>query len=313
MYKEKYFFSQTRFGNECPNRHPKKKKRRWLVPQEKKNFELAPLFCHSNAMSKVVLQLDEQLTQIEQDLELVTTRFRNEFDKIYKNTEAVSINPISISARIKKLHREFLELLISFEHMIKDKHQLQEYIHKKLLGDTNNMLERALRKLGQSSHNWETANKNWESWNQNLRKYFQLYASADALEDNADMNSNLELETMRADAFISVDNEGRKQENLTTSQDRKIENQYPFTPIAKSAFQRLPRNLRTKASLEELNLHYEKVWKIIVSKGGEPVPTTQILKHIGEDKKDILDVLRGLAVVSFTMEGWILTKKKSGK
>jgi len=313
LYKEKYFFSQTRFGNECPNRHPKKKSVVGWSPKKKKISNWRLFFCHSNAMSKVVLQLDEQLTQIEQDLELVTTRFRNEFDKIYKNTEAVSINPISISARIKKLHREFLELLISFEHMIKDKHQLQEYIHKKLLGDTNNMLERALRKLGQSSHNWETANKNWESWNQNLRKYFQLYASADALEDNADMNSNLELETMRADAFISVDNEGRKQENLTTSQDRKIENQYPFTPIAKSAFQRLPRNLRTKASLEELNLHYEKVWKIIVSKGGEPVPTTQILKHIGEDKKDILDVLRGLAVVSFTMEGWILTKKKSGK
>ncbi|EME26820.1 uncharacterized protein Gasu_56090 [Galdieria sulphuraria] len=227
-------------------------------------------------MSKAVVELDEQLAQIEQDLDLITTRFKTEFDKIYKSTESISINPISISARIKKLHREFLDLLISFENMIKEKHQLQEYIHKKLIGDTNNILDRAFKQLvqqQQSSPNWETANRNWEAWNQNLRKYFQLYASADALEDNTDINSNLELETMKADAFVFVDNEGKKQEYLKNSvkeeqyQEKKIEKEYPFAPIAKSAFQRLPRNLRTKASLEELNLHYEKVWKIIVSKG----------------------------------------------
>eukprot|EP00871_Galdieria_phlegrea_P002877 jgi/Galph1/3590/GphlegSOOS_G2251.1 len=271
-------------------------------------------------MSQLFSELEDKFGKIEQDLEVITNRLKDEFELTYTSSKVESTNPISISRRIKILHKELPELLENFEKMINEKHSTQEHIQKRLLGNTKSTIEYACKQLGEEEVNpyQEELSRCWDNWNKSLRQYFQLYASADALEDDTEVNANLEVETMRADAFASLDKEERREyfrndSKKETEKQQNLEKEYPFVPIAKSAFQRLPRNLRTKSTLEELNQLYEKVWKLILSRNCETVPTIQILKIIGEEKKEQLEVLRGLAVVSFTSTGWVLTRRKVNK
>lgn len=101
--------------------------------------------------------------------------------------------------------------------------------------------------------------------------------------------------------------QGNEKENGSGNSIKKHgEEDKVFEPVPKAVFNRLPRNIKIKAGkLTDVNLLYERVFKVL-SEAGKPLSEKDMVKKCGEDDTAKLDVLRGLAVVRYTKQGWQL-------
>jgi len=101
-------------------------------------------------------------------------------------------------------------------------------------------------------------------------------------------------------------------------QQHQIPSGNEFEPIAKSCYQRLPRNLKTKCSLNQLNEVYEKVYSILMNapdcyvSDSELRSLLQLNQSSHVDSSDspndlqLLQVLRGAGVIRSCHDGWKL-------
>lgn len=79
-----------------------------------------------------------------------------------------------------------------------------------------------------------------------------------------------------------------------------------FQPIQKSAYQRLPRNLKLGAGkLDPLNELYKKTFDVLIEKQGS-MQEAELLKATGEKDAKRLNALRGLSILRNTAAGWEL-------
>jgi hypothetical protein len=79
-----------------------------------------------------------------------------------------------------------------------------------------------------------------------------------------------------------------------------------FTPISKSAYQRLPRTLKQQAKLEELNDLYAKIHSSLQA-NGHAMSDAEVMQASGESSLERLDVLRrGFSVLVRGNNGWSL-------
>ncbi|KAF6000943.1 hypothetical protein F1559_003293 [Cyanidiococcus yangmingshanensis] len=86
-----------------------------------------------------------------------------------------------------------------------------------------------------------------------------------------------------------------------------------FVPIAKAAFQRLPLILRRRVpSLDTLNQSYAKLFQTIAERERAVLSDAEAMNLLGEGCRDQLEVLRGLAVLRRTRDGWMLAAATSG-
>lgn len=86
-----------------------------------------------------------------------------------------------------------------------------------------------------------------------------------------------------------------------------------FVPIQKSAFNRLPRNLKSRAGkLEALNELFRKTYDVLVEKK-EPLSDVELIAATGEVSTERFDALRGLSVLKNTARGWELVVPKVSK
>jgi hypothetical protein len=80
-----------------------------------------------------------------------------------------------------------------------------------------------------------------------------------------------------------------------------------FVPIAKAAFQRLPLLLRRRvASLDVLNQSYAKLFRTLFARERSFLSDDEANALLGPEYRDQLEVLRGLAVLRRSREGWVL-------
>lgn len=78
-------------------------------------------------------------------------------------------------------------------------------------------------------------------------------------------------------------------------------------PISKGSYQRLPRNLKQIAKLDELNELYHKVYDTLTGQPG-PLPTADLIRACGETSIDRIDVLRrGFSLLKQSHAGWTLS------
>lgn len=80
-----------------------------------------------------------------------------------------------------------------------------------------------------------------------------------------------------------------------------------FVPIQKSAFNRLPRNLKV-GKLPEINSFYEKVYNVLKDRGS--MEEDELLAAVDETKVSKLACLRGLSVLRNGPNGWYLAGAK---
>eukprot|EP00184_Porphyridium_aerugineum_P001804 CAMPEP_0184699214 /NCGR_PEP_ID=MMETSP0313-20130426/5566_1 /TAXON_ID=2792 /ORGANISM="Porphyridium aerugineum, Strain SAG 1380-2" /LENGTH=401 /DNA_ID=CAMNT_0027158271 /DNA_START=360 /DNA_END=1565 /DNA_ORIENTATION=+ len=82
-----------------------------------------------------------------------------------------------------------------------------------------------------------------------------------------------------------------------------------YEAISKQSYQRLPRNLKMKATLPQLNVIFEQVYKVIAASPSGTVSNTELLGHaerIPDCNAGVVDVLKGLGVIRSCSEGWRL-------
>ena len=127
--------------------------------------------------------------------------------------------------------------------------------------------------------------------------------STDQIEKNdVDMKERTSREVKKV-----KNKKGNEKENGNTNSLHKHDDQdKAFQPVPKAVFNRLPRNLKIKAGkLNDVNLLYERVFKVL-SQASKPLTEKEMVKKCGEDDTAKLDILRGLAVVRYTKQGWQL-------
>ncbi len=86
-----------------------------------------------------------------------------------------------------------------------------------------------------------------------------------------------------------------------------VEDNGGFVPIEKSAFNRLPRNLKV-GKLPDINAFYEKVYNVLKDRG--PMEEGELLAAVEETKATKLASLRGLSVLRNGANGWYLAGSK---
>lgn len=94
--------------------------------------------------------------------------------------------------------------------------------------------------------------------------------------------------------------------SVSPTESHNNSNQPKFEPVSKAVYNRLPRNLKIQAGkLPDINAFYEKVFKFLVENPGG-VSDEKLMRALDETSLTRFEVLRGLAVLRSTKQGWVL-------